>query len=116
MLKGKDREQFLMHCTRLGLNDYRARRFARMASTHDRLCEAQCNGDWPCDNGERKVIFCTRCEGGMVRSKIVAGVCEQCRLEDRITAYARECGVIAELRGDPRGWTVKLSRVESATA
>jgi hypothetical protein len=98
-----------MHATRLGLNDYQARYITRLASAHDRHAEASCNGDWPYDNGERKVIFCRVCEGGMVRSKIDKhGVCESCRLDARILAYANECGIKAEVQGDPRGWTVKL--------
>ncbi len=124
-MRGKDREQFLMHATRLGLNDFQARKFARFAATSDRLAEAACNGDWPCDNGERKVEWCDRCQGGMVRSKMkrvkatpdkFVLICESCRLDDRIVAYAAECGVAVELQGDPRGWTVKLSRIEAATA
>ena len=110
------REQFLMAATRIGLNEYMARKFARMAATHERLSEASCNGDWPCDNGERKVEFCVTCQGGMVRSKIVKGVCETCRLEARIMEYADACGVIADLQGDPRGWTVKLTAKQAATA
>jgi hypothetical protein len=111
-MNGRDREQFLMHCTRLGLNDYQARKFARFATTSDRLAEAACNGDWPFDNGERKVEWCVKCQSGMVRSKMVAGVCESCRLDARILAYADECGVACELQGDPRGWTVKLYKLE----
>ena len=103
------REQFLMAATRLGLNDYQARRFASMASTHQRLQEACCNGDYPSDNGERKVKTCPRCERAWVQSSFVKGVCPDCRIEDRITAFAVECGIAVEMQGDPRGWTVKLN-------
>ena len=110
------REQFLMHATRLGLTDWQARRFASMAATHQRLQEAACNGDYPADNGERKVKTCPRCEGGWVPTSFVKGVCPDCRIEDRIKAFADECGIAVELQGDPRGWTVKLSRIESVAS
>ena len=114
-MRAKDREQFLMHATRLGLNDYQARKFARFTATSDRLAVAACNGDWPCDNGQRKVEWCSKCQGGMVRSKMVNGVCESCRLDARILAYAAECGIGVDLQGDPRGWTVQLKPL-AATA
>ena len=47
--------------------------FLRLSTTLHRLAEAQCNGDWPCDNGQRPVKFCPLCEGGYVRSAIQGG-------------------------------------------
>lgn len=115
-MRGKDREQFLMHATRLGLNDYMARKFARMAATHERIQTAVCNGDWPADNGERKVKACPKCESLFAPSSFKRGVCPDCRIEDQITAFAAECGIAVELQGDPRGWTVKLSKVNESCA
>jgi len=111
-MEKRDREQFLMHATRLGLNDRQARRFASMAATHDRLAVAHCNGDWPADDGQRKTKLCPECECGWAPSSFRKGVCPDCRIEQRIREFAAECGIAVELQGDPRGWTVKLSRLE----
>lgn len=111
-MNSNDREYFLVRAIEAGLPYNYAKRVRSLAVTHDRLATAACNGDWPCDNGERKVIFCSRCEGGMVASKIVKGVCESCRVEDRIKAICAEWNVTVDFQGDPRGWTVKLARAE----
>lgn len=50
-----------------------ARQLMRRATTLHRLSEAQCNGDWPADNGERKVIPCPLCESCWVPSAITGG-------------------------------------------
>ncbi len=50
-----------------------ANAFLRLSTTLHRLAEAQCNGDWPCDNGQRPVEFCKLCEGGYVKSAITGG-------------------------------------------
>ena len=50
-----------------------ANAFLRLSTTLHRLAEAQCNGDWPCDNGQRPVEFCPLCEGGYVKSAITGG-------------------------------------------
>ena len=111
-----------MAATRMGLNNYQAKRITRLAATHDRLAEAECNGDWPCDNGERKVLTCSRCGAGYVRAAmrqtktrhtgdgcfVVQFVCQSCRTEDLISTACRENGIGVEFQGDPRGWTVKL--------
>lgn len=123
----KSREQFLMAASRLGLNDYMARRLCRLASTHNRLAEAECNGDWPCDNGERQVVECSRCGSGYVRSAMfrdhtqpkiqlpgeskphwIPLICKSCKTQDNISALCREYGIGVEFQGDPRGWTVTL--------
>ena len=126
------RESFLMAATRMGLNDYQAKRITRLAATYDRLAEAECNGDWPCDNGVREVIFCGRCGSGYVKSytylsprdaltdnrgEVIAEtngrICKSCRTKDNISALCEEYGIAVEFQGDPRGWTVKLSKLES---
>lgn len=116
------RRAFRDHAIRVGLSDYYVSKFTRLASTHNRLMEAECNGDWPCDNGERKVVECSRCGAGYVPSKMfrdrtapktgpwIPLICEGCRVEERIKALAAEAGVNVEIQGDPRGWTVKLRR------
>jgi len=108
----KKREAFLLDAVRHGLNDYWSRKLTRLFVTHERLAEASCNGDWPCDNGERKVRFCNRCECGMVPSKMDKhGICESCRVEDRAKAVvANFPDLLLDINGDPRGWTMSLSR------
>ncbi len=73
-----------------------------------RLAEAECNGDWPCDNGERAVVFCSRCEAGYVVSKVKGGLCESCRVADRVDRLAKGYGLDAVHQGDPRGAVLKL--------
>ena len=107
-MRTADREYFLDNARRHGLPFEIAKRVRSLAVTHDRLAEAACNGDWPCDNGERKVVFCSRCESGMVPSKVKGGICESCRVEDRIAAICSEYNIPVSFQGDPRGWTVKI--------
>jgi hypothetical protein len=95
-----------------------ARTLLRAGATLQRLAEAQCNGDWPADNGERPVETCVRCEQGWVPSsmtrKRIAGVqrlakgsieytCQECRLQARITKLLAGYGMVPIFNGDPRG-------------
>jgi hypothetical protein len=105
----KEREQFIVRFCAEGGNYYDAIRILRDASTLARLAEAQCNGDWPCDNGERKVKPCAECQSGYAPSVLLkGGRCPDCRtsarLRDRLTAL----GFSADFSGDPRGYVVKL--------
>lgn len=49
------------------------RRLMRYASTLQRLAVAQCNGDWPADNGERPTAECPLCGSHWARSAITGG-------------------------------------------
>lgn len=92
-----------------------ARALLRAATTLHRLAEAQCNGDWPYDNGERKTVPCGRCEAGCVPSKLIrykAGpmapkdqikICPDCATQDRVKALLRGSGWVPHFQGDPRG-------------
>lgn len=44
-----------------------ALRLLRWGATYGRLAEAQCNGDWPADNGERETLVCAHHESAWVR-------------------------------------------------
>lgn len=66
-----EREAFLLQMQAEGMTPEIARRILRHANTIQRLSAAECNGDYPCDNGERKVEACSRCEAGYVRSSMV---------------------------------------------
>jgi len=107
-----ERERAIIGLTQLGISEQDIRGTLRDARTLARLAEAACNGDWPCDNGgDRPVRFCSRCGGGMVRSKVLKGLCEDCRVSDRVEARLRPYaprGIGIELAGDPRGYVVKV--------
>ena len=76
----------------------------RHGTTLQRLAEAQCNGDWPANNGERKVAECKRCQGMWVPSVLLkGGLCPDCRCEDNAKALAEANGAKADIGGDPRG-------------
>lgn len=105
----KDRDAFIASMTSEGVPVEVITSVLRDAATHQRLSEAACNGDWPCDNGERKVRPCARCEGGYVPSVLLkGGLCPSCRAENRITAKLAPFRVTPDFSGDPRGCTVKL--------
>lgn len=114
-----------------------AMRLLRWGRTYGRLAEAECNGDYPCDNGERKVVPCSKCEAGYVRSAMVRDytlprpngpewiplICGACRAERIIRETCERMGhatlatpapptcepwVVPHFQGDPRGYTVRL--------
>ena len=103
-----------------------ARTLLRAGTTLQRLAEAQCNGDWPADNGERKTLQCDRCDIAWVPTTLktylakadTVGVsthrqphgdksyyrlCQDCRLQDRITKLLAGYGMVPIFNGDPRG-------------
>lgn len=69
----KERDEFMRQTHAIGLDYDVTCKLLRYATTLHRLAEAQCNGDWPCDNGERKTVPCPLCEGGYVPSAITGG-------------------------------------------
>ena len=103
------RQRFYAEAGKLGLLNV-ADTIARNGTTLQRLAEAGCNGDWPCDNGERKVIACPKCEGLVVPSDIKAGACGECRAQARIVRALEGTGFFARFQGDPRGCVVTLYR------
>lgn len=84
----------------------------RLSTTLHRLAEAQCNGDYPYDNGERKVIPCPACEAGTVRAELKGkhGTCPDCRatarVNDLVMRHLPTHKAIAG--GDPRGCVLVL--------
>lgn len=117
-----------------------AHKLLRHASTLQRLAVAQCNGDYPADNGRRAVIACPLCESGWVPSAIVGGplaraawdarrpdrlgdpigyrACPDCRISAAIRAIVREHLPMYQpvFSGDPRGYVVKLAPVQASRA
>lgn len=110
----REREDFIVAMAREGMPASVARLIMRHANTVQRLAVAECNGDWSCDNGERKVEFCGPCGAGYVesamRGKGPARMCQSCATGARLKALLSECHgfAVAELGGDPRGACVKL--------
>lgn len=66
----KDRERFHLEAGRLGLSEYTVGKLLRYASTLQRLAVAQCNGDWPADNGQRRTLECPRCGSSFAPSSM----------------------------------------------
>ena len=117
----KQREEFVAIVTR-GLPgvspmvacDF-ARHLMRLGATYGRLQEAQCNGAYPFDNGERKVVPCGGEESKGCGAYCVKGSlagpdkrCPDCRTEANIRKAAERMGCGIEVQGDPRGHTVRV--------
>ena len=118
----KERERTIAELSKFGVPLATIRKLLRYGATLHRLAEAQCNGDWPADNGQRKVVACSRCESMWVRSSLVRDytapkiqkpgddrpryipmICKDCRTEDLIRQTCREADLIPDINGDPRG-------------
>lgn len=130
-----DREQFITALCAAVPTATRAHalRLLRWGRTYGRLAEAQCNGDWPADNGTVPHWECGDC-GRVWRTQPPAGgydlaVCPSCRAERIIRETCDAFGphdlqpphvpaaegsiwrcpwVRADFQGDPRGYTVRL--------
>ena len=122
------REEFIARMSREGMRLDVTRALLRHASTLQRLAVAQCNGDWPSDNGQRKVDACDECGSGWVPSVLkrlqllsqpgrptLARVCPDCRTQERVRAViaADAPAWKAIFGGDPRGAVLKLARVDA---
>ena len=110
MSKQSERERFLIQASEAGLPYDVARKVLRYAATIQRLAEAQCNGDWPCDNGERKVKACPKCAGLWAPSVFRRELCPDCRHENLMRVALLPYGLEPVFQGDPRGWCVRILR------
>jgi hypothetical protein len=111
----KERDEFIgrfVSLTAPALGQYPAICLARTllhkASTLQRLAEAQCNGDWPYDNGERKTVVCPRCEWSVHPSDIKRGLCTDCRVSEAVAKALTGSGYKPYIQGDPRGAVLRL--------
>ena len=118
-----EREAFLTAGARVGLSDDVMRIILRHARTLARLAEAQCNGDWPADNGQRRVEPCAKCGDLWAPSTLTnhAGLkaelkaryhntmkfCQDCRTEWRLKSVLPKHWS-ADFAGDPRGYVVTI--------
>lgn len=88
----------------------------RYASTLQRLAVAQCNGDYPADNGERKVVPCPECGSGFVRSSFRKGVCPDCRTSQLVRDALAGTAFKPVFGGDPRGAVLRLAPIGATAA
>lgn len=86
MSRQSDREQFIATMIQEGFTLDLARKLMRYAATLDRLAVARCNGDWPADNGERKVEAC----------------------QSLVNRTLDGTGIKPQFHGDPRGPVLRL--------
>ncbi len=113
MSKQSERDTFIGAVVNAGLTVKTARLLLRHAATLQRLAEAQCNGDWPADNGERKVIACPRCESFWIRSSMVKDLCKDCRTQEHVLKALDGSALIPDFQGDPRGYVLRLYPADS---
>lgn len=109
--RGREVQHFIKRMALEGVDEGTARKLTRYAMTLHRLAEAQCNGDWPCDNGVRPVAPCGRCELLWVHTVLKGkhNLCPDCRTEDLVTkALAPFPGIKPAFHGDPRGAVLRL--------
>lgn len=131
------RLEFIARLAASGLPAHHAvdlgRKLMRHASTLQRLAVAQCNGDWPADNGQRPTEECPLCVSHWVPSTICGGkladaaardagqyplvriACPDCRtaaaIRELVRAHLPQYQVI--VTGDPRGYVVRLAPAEA---
>lgn len=105
----RDRDEFISIATQEGLSLDIALKLLRYATRLQRLAVAQCNGDWPADNGERKVEYCPDCESGFVKSSFVKGICPDCRAGQLVSELLAPTEAKPILGGDPRGAVLKIT-------
>lgn len=112
MSYSRERKEFIGRMTGKGFDLDTLRSLLRYASTLQRLAVTQCNGDYPADNGERKVVPCVRCECLWVPSSLNKDrLCKDCRTADLVRqALPQEWKPV--FGGDPRGAVLRLAPVD----
>ncbi len=111
-----------------------ARKLLRAGATLQRLAEAQCNGDWPYDEGNYRTEgkpeaydTCPNCENRVrrVTLKRVAYLtegkrgrtyyrpeCPECRARERVRVLLTPYGLVPRFDGDPRGPVLRVFRAD----
>jgi len=113
MSRQSEREMFMMRAVKIGLSWETAQRLLSLGVTLQRLAEAQCNGDWPADNGERAVQECPRCACYWTPDTIKRAGCPDCRAQDRVLKLLKDyADVCVEFQGDPRGAIMTLKTAD----
>jgi len=136
----RDRETAIRNMDALGIRPDDQRRFLRLGATLQRLAEAQCNGDYPADNGQRHAVACgmrhyhSRDQGLSVCNlvKVSEGcgslwvpsslrktrgyLCPDCCVTEDARKLAASYGLHAIINGDPRGAILRLATAEEWNA
>lgn len=115
MSYGFDRDEYMAIMTREGVSVQAARRVLSLTQTIHRLAVAQCNGDWPADNGQRPVTACPQCDRHWAPNTVTRLGCQDCQAEAKIRQALFGTGVEPIFGGDPRGAVVKLRVPSGAT-
>jgi hypothetical protein len=106
----RERDEFLTTMSRNGaalpLDTLRA--ILRASTTLQRLAVAQCNGDYPADNGQRKTAVCTECESCWAPESLSRGKCPDCRTQSRVRQLLSDTPWQPYFQGDPRGAVLQL--------
>ena len=104
-----ERDEFMAHMGQEGMPASVARRLLSKSATLARLAVAQCNGDYPADNGERSTAECPECGLNWAPEAIHKQGCVKC------VARAHVLDIMARLdlpgfgvtfNSDPRGYAV----------
>ena len=110
-----ERDDFIVRMATEGLPIYKTRKLLAYANTLHRLAEAQCNGDWPADNGERETAEC-QCgsywapsvlKHTRIDKVLTPKLCPDCRTVAHVKALLPQ-GFVAQFGGDPRGCVFKI--------
>ncbi len=104
----RERDRFIARAAQAGMPLSLCLTLLRHATTLQRLAVAQCNGDWPADNGERKTRVCPQCDSLWAPSSFRRDLCPDCRTTDLITQALRGTSLQAYTQGDPRGAVLQL--------
>lgn len=105
----REREQFIATMSKHNVSLDVTRGLLRYAATLQRLAEAQCNGDWPYQNGERKVAECAKCKDLWVPSVLLKGKqCPDCRTQALAAELVKAAGLEPVFQGDPRGYVFRV--------
>lgn len=112
----RERDQFIVAMTQHDVPLEVARKLLRYGTTLHRLAVAQCNGDWPADNGQRTVIPCPQCEQRWVPFMVKKGRCPDCRTGELVRATLADYPhVTPEFQGDPRGAVLRFTFADGRT-
>ena len=118
-MRQRDREECIALLSRENVPLRVIRDLLRYGATLRRLAEAQCNGDWPADNGQRETVACSGAEdqgcGTYWAPEVLRGrtrACPDCRAQALVRAACEPHGLEPIFGGDPRG-AVLLVRVPS---
>ena len=110
MSRQREREEFLVALAKEGVPMERELGWAllRYARTLHRLAEAQCNGDWPADNGQRPTAACHVCDSLWAPEAIRDQKCPDCRTKAAVRQLLDGTGIEPIFSGDPREAVLKL--------